>query len=584
MEGHSVRMRQAKFKLKHRLSALLLAVGTLVLSACASAPRHNEAAARLQQPLATLELPAQPGQDAAALVLAAEFALQHDDPKTAAADYAQAASASNDPKIVQRAVELNLALQNEKVAPALIQRWQALGARPRELAGARGQLAMLQGHRDEAQKQFAILLAANNLDDWRAFGRALVEARDPALAGILLETLAPPSRLPVDEKLWVAFSQLGEKLGRHAYAQQLADAAVKRFGGEASLLWAAQMKLSAGDRVGAKRLFAQALGKNPGDTQLRIAYAGLLDQDGDKAGAERVLTLGPQDAQTWAARVAYAARAKDKALLAKLYAQLRQAPAQVRDDSVFLLGQLAELLDKDSEALKWYSQVSDDDEHAFEAQARSAVLIDKSGDHDRAHQIARQLQQDYADDPDHLRAAYQLDAELYAKNGNDEQAIAAFSRGLHALPDDPEMLYGRALSEAEAGNTNTAVADLRHLLTLKPGDVEAMNALGYTLADSNQHLDEATQLLRKALAAKPDEPAIMDSWGWLQYRLGHFDDAEKILRRAWDKSKDADIGVHLGEVLWKRGNAAAARTVFAEVRKLDPDNKDLRAAMERLHP
>jgi Flp pilus assembly protein TadD len=155
---------------------------------------------------------------------------------------------------------------------------------------------------------------------------------------------------------------------------------------------------------------------------------------------------------------------------------------------------------------------------------------------------------------------------------------------LHALPHDTQLLYGRALSEAEINNTAAAVVDLRRVLELKPDDVEAMNALGYTLADSNEHLDEATQLLRKALAAKPEEPAIIDSWGWLQYRLGHLDEAEKTLRRAWDKSKDADIGVHLGEVLWKRGDTSGAKAVFAKVRKLDPDNKALRAATQRLKP
>jgi Flp pilus assembly protein TadD len=212
------------------------------------------------------------------------------------------------------------------------------------------------------------------------------------------------------------------------------------------------------------------------------------------------------------------------------------------------------------------------------------VLLDKAGQHRQAHQLAQQLQQDYADDPDHLRAACQLDAELYARNGDEQQAVAAYSRGLHALPNDTQLLYGRALSEAEANQTTAAIADLRRVLELKPDDVEAMNALGYTLADSNRNLDEATRLLREALAAKPQEPAIIDSWGWLQYRLGHLDQAQQNLQRAWDKSKDADIGVHLGEVLWKRGDVAKAKAVFAQVRKLDPDNKDLRAAMQRLQP
>jgi Flp pilus assembly protein TadD len=331
-------------------------------------------------------------------------------------------------------------------------------------------------------------------------------------------------------------------------------------------------------------LFAHAVARNPKNKELRMAYAALLAQDGDTAGAERVLAAGPQDAQTWAARVAYAARAEDKALLASLYAQLKRAPEDVRDDSAFLLGQLAELIGKDGEALEWYAQVPDDDEHAFDAQARSAVLIDKAGRHREAHQLAQKMQQDYTDDPDSLRRAYELDAELYVRAGDHDAATAVYDRGLHALPDDGELLYGRSLSEAEAGNTQAAIDDLRRVLSLKPDNIEAMNALGYTLANSDQHLDEATQLLSKALQAKPEEPAIIDSWGWLQYRLGHLDQAEQNLRRAWDKSKDADIGVHLGEVLWKRGKQEQARAVFAQVRKIDPSNRGLRAALERLRP
>lgn len=569
-------MRHFKFK-----SGVVLTGAALLLGGCASVPQK---AAQAGQPLATLNLPAQPGENAATQVLAAEFALQHGDVKSAATGYAKAAAQSTDPAVAQRAVELNLAIQNEPVASASLARWQALGVSPRELAGARAQLAMLHGDRAAAAREFDVLLASGTVEDWKAFGRALLQARDAALAGALLEQLAPPSRLPADQGLWIGFSQLGEKLGRHAYAQQLADAAVKRFGGAPSLAWAAQMKLAAGDRAAAKALFVRALAAHPDDTDLRLAYAALLGQDGDNAGAGRVLAVGPQDAETWAARVAYAARADDKAQLANLYSQLKRAPEDVREDSAFLLGQLAELLDKDAEALKWYAQVGDDDDHAFDAQARSAVLLDKAGRHDEAHDITRGLQQDYADDADSLRRAFELDAELYMRADNAQAAVAAYTRGLHAMPNDEELLYGRGLSEAEAGDTDAAIADLRRVLSLKPDDVEAMNALGYTLADSNQDLAEAAQLLGKAVQAKPQEAAIVDSWGWLQYRQGHLHVAEQTLQRAWGLGKDADIGVHLGEVLWKLGKREQAQAVFAQVRKIDPSNRQLRATLQRLQP
>lgn len=581
-----VRTWQCKFKQSWSRTRVILAAlaSAMLLAGCASPPQRSETAARLQQPLAKLVLPEAHDQDAAALVLAAEFALQHGDPKTAAADYAQAAASSNDPKIAQRAVELNLAVHDQAAAARSLDRWRTLGADPHQLASAQAQMAMLEGHRDEAQKEFSILLASGKPDDWRAFGGALLQARDTALAGAILETLAPPQRMPAEEGLWIAFSQLGEKLGKHAYARAMADAAVKRFGGEPSLIWDAQLELAGGDRAGARAMLARALAKHPKDTQLRLAYAGMLDTDSDAHGAQRVLAEGPQDTNTWAARIAFAARAKDTPLLVRLYAQLKQAPADVRDDSAFLLGQLAELLGKDQEALTWYGKVQADDEHAFDAQVRSALLIDKNGHARAAHDIAQRLQSDYADDADSLRKAYQLDAELYAKAGQFAQAAAAYSRGLHELPDDTELLYGRGLAEAQGGQNAAAVTDLRRLLTLKPDDIDAMNALGYTLADSNLDLGEATRLLSKALAAKPDQPAIIDSWGWLQYRLGHLDQAEQILRRAWGKSHDADIGVHLGEVLWKRGKRDEARAVFAQVRKLDPDNPDLHAALARLQP
>ena len=117
-----------------------------------------------------------------------------------------------------------------------------------------------------------------------------------------------------------------------------------------------------------------------------------------------------------------------------------------------------------------------------------------------------------------------------------------------------------------------------------PGDVDASNALGFTLADANRDLPEAERLIHAARVAKPDDPAIADSWGWLQYRMGHLDQAAKILRGAWVARKDADVGVHLGEVLWKQGRRKDAQQVFDEVRKLDPHSSSLQDTLRRLRP
>jgi tetratricopeptide (TPR) repeat protein len=411
-----------------------------------------------------------------------------------------------------------------------------------------------------------------------------VVARDTALAGRVLQDLATPDKLPADETVWVALSQLGGHLGRHAFARKLADAAVQRFDGTDAIAWAASLRVSAGDRDGSLALYRKGLAAHPKSTGLRLGYATVLADAHRYDESLQVLAHGPQTSATWSARVAIAARAKNEGALRQLYADLQHAPESQRLDSAFLLGQLAELLHHDQQALDWYGTVDPDSQHAFDAQLRSAVLLDKAGQSEQAHALAAQLQQDYADDPESLRTAYELDAQMYAQDGNHAEAINAYNRGLAELPDDPVLIYDRGIEEANAGNTDAALGDFRKVLAQNPDNVEAMNALGFTLADTDRDLPEATQLLRKALAAKPDAAAIMDSWGWLQYRLGNLGQAETYLQRAWGQQQDPDIGVHLGEVLWKLGQHDSAREVLGKVRKLDPHNQALKRVERKLHP
>jgi Flp pilus assembly protein TadD len=151
-------------------------------------------------------------------------------------------------------------------------------------------------------------------------------------------------------------------------------------------------------------------------------------------------------------------------------------------------------------------------------------------------------------------------------------------------PDDTDMLYARGLAFAEAGRVDQAVADFRRVLEIKPGDIEASNALGYTLADNDRDLSEAQSLLQAARSARPDDPSVADSWGWLKFRQGQLDQAETTLRGAWAKQKDGDIGVHLAEVLWQRGERDEARKVLNEVRRIDPKNAALQKTEQKLKP
>ncbi len=580
----SVRSGASKFKqLRHFTALALLALG---LAACAGTPlRPVQKAAGTAQPLAQLVVATPDADhDVMAQLLAGEMALSHTDLKAASGHYDKAMALSNDPEVAERAAGLAIAVQDNAAAERALDRWQALGATPAGMAQARAELALNHGDADEARRQLELLTGSGDKDAWRQFGRVLVGARDQAQAARLLEALATPQRLPSDAQAWLAMSELGDKFGRHAYAMQIADAAVQRFKSAETYAWAAQMKFKDGDRAGARVLLQKALAKAPKNTQLRLAYAGMLSQAGDYAGASRLLEQGPQNADIYAMRAGLAAHDKDDKALAALYQELQKAAPAVRTGSAYLLGQLAEMQHRDAEALAWYEQVGDDDAHAFDADLHSAMLLHSQGKLADAHQMLEQMQMSYLDQPAQLRQAWQLDAELYLREQKYAKAEAAFSHALQVVPDDPGLLYNRGLTYAEAGQIDQAVQDFQHLLKLKPGDVDASNALGYTLADANRDLPEAERLISVARAAKPDDPAIADSWGWLQYRMGNLDQAAQTLRGAWLARKDADVGVHLGEVLWKQGHTQDAQRIFDEVRKLDPHSASLQQTLKRLHP
>ncbi|MEO7073505.1 MAG: tetratricopeptide repeat protein, partial [Rhodanobacter sp.] len=481
------------------------------------------------------------------------------------------------------AAMLAIAVHDGAAAQRALDRWQALGASRSTMAQARAELALDNGDHEEAVRQLKVLTAAGGYKDaWRNFGRVLLGARDQSEAARLLPLLATPQRLPADAQAWLAMSELGEKLGRHAYALTVAEAAVRRFGSSVTYAWAAHLKFTQGDRAGASALLQRAITKAPSDARLRLAYAGLLGQAGNYPAAKAVLAGGPQTAQVFELRAAMAAQNKDDKTLAALYRQLQKAAPDVRQSSAYLLGQLAEMQHRPDQALAWYGQVADDDAHAFDADLRSALILHTQGRTSDAHQLLEQLQLEGLEQPAQLRQAYQVDAELYLREQKYPQAEAAFSRALQVVPDDPALLYGRGLAYAQAGNVDLAVKDFQRLLKIKPGDVDASNALGFTLADANRDLDEAERLIGVARAARPDDPSITDSWGWLQYRQGHLAAAAQTLRAAWTAHRDAEIGVHLGEVLVKLGKLQEAREVFAQVRKLDPHSAALAVTLRRL--
>lgn len=577
---------RSKFKrVRHFVALCVLGTGLAGCAATATKPEAPEALRTGVQPLDRLHVAiVPPERDLQAQLLAGDFAIAHNDLKAAATAYGNASQLSSDATVAARATELALAVHDQDLAGRALDRWAKLGAKPLDLAEGRARMALDRGDTPEAGRQLEAMVATGDPDAWREFGRTLALARDPAQAGQLLEKIATPQRLPNDSSAWLAMSGLGESFGRHDYAKAIGEAAVARFHDGDTYAWSAQQAFRAGDKAGAQKLFAKAVAKDPKNPRLRLAYATLLVQGGDEKGAAKVLATGAQNPDTYTMRLGLAAHANDKAALRRLYEEIQRQPDDVQTANAFTLGQLAEILGKPEDALDWYAAVGEDDPRDFDASVRSAVVLHQQGKNDEAHEVVADLETAYADRPDALRKAFAVDAELYMDSGRYGDAASSYDKALRVKADDPEMLYGRGLAYAEAGKIDLAVADLRKVLEIKPGDVEASNALGYTLADAGRDLAEAQALIQAARTARPDDPSVADSWGWLQFRQGQLDQAESTLRGAWSQRKDGDIGVHLAEVLWSRGEHDEARKVLNEVRRIDPKNASLAKTEQKFKP
>jgi Flp pilus assembly protein TadD len=274
------------------------------------------------------------------------------------------------------------------------------------------------------------------------------------------------------------------------------------------------------------------------------------------------------------------AKAEDKTALTALYEELKRGSSDPEPSRRLLLGQTAEFLERYPEALEWYRSVPGG-EQRLRARLRATSVLHKLKQPEQAYAELRALQSDAAVDEEARRDAYLLEAELRVEDKDAAGELDTYARGLAAYPDDGALLYSRALMWERRDDIARAEADLRKVLVAEPDNVAALNALGYTLADRTTRYKEALELIDRARVADPDSAAIIDSYGWVLYRLGRNEEALVELRRAFALQKDPEIAAHLGEVLWVTGKKEEARKFFEEGRKLDPDNRSLQRALAK---
>jgi tetratricopeptide (TPR) repeat protein len=530
--------------------------------------------------------------------LEGEFALQAGDYPRAAERYLQAATLSMDPALAQRATEIAVLTHQDLCAARALRRWRELSPQSTDAIGVAAVLALRRGDRDQARETLLGMLAGGG-DGWKDAIRSLAAAADTPTATVVAGDLLERGHWPHEIGAWLALGGLAQRLGDPALTRRIVAEVVTRFPDDprAWLLESARLR-EQGDTVGARRAIERALASPHGDSGLRTAAAAELSLLADPKAAAAALAHGPQNVATYTTRAAFLARADDRTGLQSLYREVKvdadktgaiqsgsilSGAVESTSDRLLLLGQLADYLKRDIEALVWYRSVPRGKSHG-EAISRSAMVLDRQGDTATALAQLHALQRDPDEDANAQRASYQLEAQLLAGHKRYDAALLTYARGLGVFDADPDLLYGRALLLEQMDRVADSEADLRGILQVDPDNAEALNALGYTLADRTQRYREAQGYIEKALLLQPDTPAFLDSLGWVQHHLGRDADAVRNLRRAFALQKDAEIAAHLGEVLWLEGDREDARGFWKQGQALDRDNRALKRVIDTYKP
>lgn len=513
--------------------------------------------------------------------LAGEFALQSGQLADAARHYLDAARAAQDPVLAERATRIALLADQDALARDAYAVWQALAPQPSPDARmVAASLALRAGDKRAARRELQALLSDDK--GWQETLAALAGAvgKQPKLVVVMLGEIVDRGELPDQLQAWLGFGGLAQRLEQPALVERIVQQVVARFPGEPRVGLLRAQLLREGGQLAAARVALAGL-EDPArlSPQLRWALAGEYEALGDSAKAAQILAFGPQEDATYARRAALLDKAGDKAGLVALYDELKRGATTPNPMRRLLLGQLAELLERYDEALAWYANVPGAQAQGM-ARLRTASVLHAMGRTVQAYDALRAIQADAALDDDARRDGYLLEAELRQKDKDTAREQDAFASGLAALPDDPELLYARALMWERQDRIGKAEADLRRLLVIEPDNVAALNALGYTLADRTDRYREALELIDRARVAEPGNAAIIDSYGWVLFKLGKARQALDHLRHAYALQEDPDIAAHLGQVLWVLGQKDEARHYFEAARKLDPGNRSLQRALQ----
>lgn len=563
--------------MKNRILVVLLAVaGILLTTGCATSrkavepsapPPFNDATARRVNTLFSL--------------LSAELAGQRGQVDAAVKDYLEAARVGLDPRIAERATQIALAARRSEQALEAAQLWRAQD--PDNIAARKVLLSLYlkSGAKEHAVAELdALLRSGGDVDGLLTDVARLLAADRPkeeslGLMAYLVE------RFPQRAEMHFAYALLAMNLDETRLALEEVGKALslKRNWSRARGLQA-QLAARAGDSRLARAILEKALRSEPKNVQLRLILAEQLMRLNDFRGAEsqfrRVLRKQP-DHEDASFGLAMALLQSKREEAARAVLQPLAENSRWRSQAAYYLGLLEVQRKHWDEAVEWFDAV-EGGTLALESQLNAVAALSSANRYaeaiERLHQLRKRI-------PGEALRFYLMEAELLTRRDDQAGAFEVLNQALSEMPGRSELLYTRALVAERLDRLDVLEADLTAILQVNPDDANALNALGYTLVDKTSRFHEAQRYLERALELKPEDPAILDSFGWLQYRLGNHQSAITYLRRAYERTRDAEIAAHLGEVLWTMGRKEEARGIWRKALQKDPGNEYIQRVRER---
>ncbi len=515
-------------------------------------------------------------------MLLGEIALQRGSPDLAARTYAELAKRTKDPRIARRAIEIANFARMPQYALEAARAW--LEAEPASLQALQTLAGLLVGTRkvDEAEPYLARLLAGDGAAAANGFtqlGRLLAGNPDKQANLRVARSLAakypdmPQAHLAVAQAALAANDEAGALASTRRAAQLQPD-------WEAAAIFEAQI-LQRKSPAAAGKSLAGFLDKYPQAREARLSYARLLVSERKLAEARvefgKLLAANPNNSDVIYAVGLLAAQLKDyptaEANLKRLIELGFRDPNGVR----FTLGQIAEEQKDWKVATDWYLSIQRGEQY-LPSRLRTAGVMAKQGNLAEARAFLSTVNVSGEQRVQLLIA----EAQLLREANQHREAFELLGKALEAQPEQPELLYDHALAAEKLERFEVLEGNLRRLIQVKPDHAHAYNALGYSFADRNLRLPEARKLIERALELAPEDYYIVDSMGWVLYRMGDLKGAAEQLRRAYLGRPDGEIGAHLGEVLWKMGERAEAERIWQEALENYPDNETLQKTVKRL--